>query len=165
MGLQKYEWKETLSQSLDSRRVGGMGSFSSSTFSLGPSEEWAICRRAPRGLPAPLPGSEGPGEGAGQISGTPGFLGNSVPRAGSVCPGGWHLGGEEGGAAPGSRLIGLGIRGQRLREGERHREPGAQRCPPSSFPPGGLGWNGVPGPTRTSAGKSGCTFFREPSDI
>lgn len=54
---------------------------------------------------------------------TLGFLGNSVPRAGSVCPGGWHLGGEEGGAAPGSRLIGLGICGQCLREaGKGSRE-------------------------------------------
>lgn len=47
---------------------------------------------------------------------TPGRLGNSVPKAGSVCPGAWHLGVRSRGAAPGSRLIGLRIRGQHLRE-------------------------------------------------
>lgn len=50
---------------------------------------------------------------------TPGRLGNSVPKAGSVCPGAWHLGVKSRGAAPGSRLIGLRIHGQHLREAKR----------------------------------------------
>lgn len=58
---------------------------------------------------------------------TPGRLGNSVPKAGSVCPGAWHLGvksrGWWWGAAPGNRLIGLRIRGLYLREaGKESRE-------------------------------------------
>lgn len=58
---------------------------------------------------------------------TLGRLGNSVPKAGSVCPGAWHLGvksrGWWWGAAPGNRLIGLRIRGLCLREaGKESRE-------------------------------------------
>lgn len=82
---------------------------------------------------------------------TPGVLGSlslgQDPRALGV--GTWGAGAvRTGGAAPGSRLIGLGIRGQRLREGAKRA---GNRVIPNS------GWSGsrAQGPSAVPAGKSG----------
>lgn len=52
-----------------------------------------------------------------------------------MCPGGWHLGGEEGGAAPGSRLIGLGIHPWAAPEGGKEAKGAGSSAIPSLFPP------------------------------
>lgn len=134
---------------------GGQGSLQH--LLPGPFRGLGALRRALGGLPAPSWGSDGLGRGCwsdlwGPHKVPPGLqafwatlsLGQDLCALGV----GTWVGGEEGmgGAAPGSRLIGLGICGQRLREGGQGSRSSAI---PSLFLPswrlGNSGWSGISG--------------------